>query len=317
MRRLFLLCSFVAALFVRRSDAQTVTPRRFEYSHPQMGTVIRLVFYADTDTATAAVWAKAAFNLVDTLNASMSDYLPESEISRLGELAGNGQSKRVSAHLWAILMLADRFSRQSGGAFDVTIGPLTRLWRRARNVKELPDSVRVTEALQSVGYQNLMLEDNRHVRLTKPGMRLDLGGIAQGYAADCCLEVLRSFGVKRALADVGGDIALGDPPPGKNGWEIEIPGESRQVMVLRHCGITTSGATYRFLELAGKRYSHIVDPRSGWALNHRVLVTVQAPNAVTADAWATAISVMGKSGWKKLKRKPKQVKVWLTEEKWQ
>ena len=316
MRRLLLLYCFLAGLYVPQSEAQTTKLRRFEYSHPQMGTVIRLIFYADTDTATAAAWAKAAFDLVDTLNASMSDYLPESEISRLGELAGSGHSKVVSEHLWTILTLADGFSRESGGAFDVTIGPLTRLWRRARNVKELPDSFRVSQALQSLGYQNLVIENNRHIRLNKSGMRLDLGGIAQGYAADRCLEVLRSYGVKRALADVGGDIALGDSPPGKKGWEIEVPGESRRVMVLKRCGITTSGASYRFLEVEGKRYSHIVDPRTGWALTHRVLVTVKAPNAVTADAWATAISVLGKSGWQTLGRRPKRVYVWLTEEKW-
>jgi thiamine biosynthesis lipoprotein len=317
MQRFSLVWCLVGWLFLAKSVAQPVdTFRRFEYAHPQMGTVVRLVFYAKADSAAAGFWAMAAFRLVDSLNASMSDYLPESEISRLGILSDSGQSMVVTQDLWKILILADGFSRQSGGAFDVTIGALTRLWRRARNLKELPDSSRVVQARQSVGYQNLLFEADRHIRLSKPGMRIDLGGIAQGYAADRCLEVLRSFGVRRALADVGGDIALGDPPPGKEGWEIVVPGENRQVMVLKHCGITTSGATHRFLEANGKRYSHIVDPRTGWALTHRVLVTVKAPNAVIADAWATAISVLGKSGWQTLKRKPKRVKVWLTEEKW-
>lgn len=297
--------------------AQTETPwRRFEFTHPQMGTVFRLIFYARTDTLTATGWAKAAFDAVDSLNAAMSDYIPESELSRLSQYAGTGQFVPVSRDLWQILKLSEGFSRKSEGAFDVTIGPLTRLWRRARNVKELPDSARISTALQSVGYTQLIVGPRQRILLNRPGMRLDLGGIAQGYAADRCLQILRKFGVKRAMTDAGGDIALGEPPPGKKGWDIEVSGSPGQRLFLSKCGITTSGASYRYLEVDGKRYSHIVDPRTGWGLTHRVLVTVQAKDATTADAWATAISVLGKIGWQQLKHKPKGVTVWLTEENW-
>lgn len=301
------LCSQVVS-------AQTKSAwNRYEFTHPQMGTIFRLIFYAQTDSVTAAVWAKDAFDAVDSLNASMSDYLPESELNRLSKQSGTGFSVPVSANLWQILYLSEQFSAKSQGAFDVTIGPLTRLWRRARNLKEVPDSTDIRKALAAVGNQYLICEPQQRIRLQQPGMRLDLGGIAQGFAADRCLKVLRKYGVKRALADAGGDIALGDPPPGQKGWDIETPGKPK--LKLSNCGITTSGATYRYLEVDGRRYSHIVDPRTGWGLTHRVLVTVKAPDATTADAWATAISVLGQQGWQNLPSKPKRLRVWLTEDK--
>lgn len=299
--------------------------QRFSFTHPQMGTVFRLVFYTDS-AEKAQHAAEAAFSAVDALNACMSDYMPESELNQLCNTAGLGIAATVSEDLWRILKLSRHFAQKTEGAFDVTVGPVTRLWRRARNLKELPDSTKVMDALQSIGYQNLVFKKGKKVILKKPGMRLDLGGIAQGYAADRCLEILREHGIRNALADAGGDIALGDAPPAKKGWAIEIPFKTTeadhrktdtttQTLFLSNCGITTSGATFRYLEIEGKRYSHIVDPRSGWGLTHHMLVTVQAPNATTADAWATAISVLGESGIQKLKQKPGKIKVWLTESK--
>jgi thiamine biosynthesis lipoprotein len=285
--------------------------------------------YAESETQ-AQTAATQAFAAVDSMNACMSDYLPESELSRLCSTAGTGQSVHVSDDLFQILKLSNSFSRKSNGAFDVTVGPLTRLWRRARNLKELPDSTRIEEARQLVDFQNIVFKKGKKIELRKTGTRLDLGGIAQGYAADRCLKILRQNGIRRALADAGGDIALGDAPPGESGWAIEIPASqsegvtsikskavtsSHRLTTLRlaNCGITTSGATYRYLEAGGKRYSHIVDPRTGWGLTHRVLVTVQAPDATTADAWATAISVLGESGWQKLRKKHRRLTVWLNE----
>lgn len=306
-------------LFPGREEARAL--KRYEFAHPQMGTVFRLVFYSGQDSVYAVEIAQKAFDMVDSLNAILSDYLPESEINRLCTSAGMGESIRVSDELWNVLKLSDRFSRQSEGAFDASIGPLTRLWRRARNLKELPDSARVGEALEKIGFQNIAFKKGQKIELKKTGMRLDFGGIAQGYAADRCLKILRENGIRRALADAGGDIALGEAPPGESGWAIEIPSGSNSVgpnntlrtLRLSNCGITTSGATYRFLEVDGRRYSHIIDPRTGWGVTHRVLVTVQAPDATTADAWATAISVLRASGWEKLKRKPAKLKVWLTD----
>lgn len=290
--------------------------QRFTFEHPQMGTVFRLVFYASPDSTQAAAIANEVFEMVDSLNAHMSDYLPESELNRLCATAGTGRYVPVSDDLWQILVISERYSQQTEGTFDISIGPLTRLWRSVRNLKEMPDSARVFAEHAKVGYRNIRLGKNKTVLLAKAGMRLDLGGIAQGFAADRCLKILRRHGIKKALADAGGDIALGDPPPGEKGWKIEVPTKNgTAVRILSNCGITTSGASYRYVELGGKRFSHIIDPRSGWPLDHHLLATVEAPSATEADVWATALSVLGKSGWAKLKQKPKHVRIALTEER--
>lgn len=159
-----------------------------------MGTTFRLVFYAPSEVQAQSVAAQT-FAAVDSMNTCMSDYLPESELSRLGNTAGTEQRIRVSDDLWAILRHSYHFSCKTNGAFDATIGPLTRLWRRARNLKELPDSSRVDEARQLIGYQNINFKKGKKNELKKAGMRLDLGDIAQGYAANRCLKILKQNGV--------------------------------------------------------------------------------------------------------------------------
>ncbi len=287
---------------------------RFEFHHPQMGTVFRLVFYANRDSAEASELAKTVFGRIDTLNMRFSDWLPESELSLLCRQAGGKGCQKVSAELADILQRSSIYARQSQGAFDITVAALTRLWRRSRSLKELPEPERIALALKTVGWKNIRVCPRAScVRLRKKGMLLDLGGIAQGWTADDCLGMLRSNGVPIALVDAGGDIALGDAPPGREGWQIEIPSaEGNKQMILKNCGITTSGATYRYLELDGKRYSHIVDPRTGQPLTQRIQVTVLAKNATAADAWATALSVLGENGWNQLKKKP-EIKVWISE----
>ena len=287
---------------------------RHTFTHPQMGTVFRLVVYADSTVADRA--AQEAFARVDALNDCLSDYLPDSETNLLCKNAGTWTP--VSDDLWYMLAMSVDFSKKTGGAFDVTVGPITRLWRRARHRSELPSDADVKDALEKTGYQNIrMRRRGKKVMLRKQGMQLDFGGIAQGYAADECLRILKTHGITRALADAGGDIALGDPPPGEEGWTVEVPngmttGPYGMTKEMSNCGITTSGATYRYLEMNGVRYSHIVDPRTGRALTHRVLVTVQAPDAVTADVWATALSVLGAEGWEKTKKKHPELIVLIT-----
>ena len=287
---------------------------RFEFHHPQMGTVFRLVFYANQDSVEAQALAQTIFDRIDTLNMRFSDWLPESELQMLCQKVGGKTCRQVSPELADILEKSGMYARQSRGAFDITVGTLTRLWRRSRNLKELPEQERVAAALKTVGWRNLYVHPHTScVHLRKKGMMLDLGGIAQGWTADDCLGILRRNKVTMALVDAGGDIALGDPPPGKEGWQIEIPSaEGTKRMILKNCGITTSGATYRYLEINGKRYSHIIDPRTGQPLTHRTQVTVLAENATSADAWATALSIMGEKGWKQLKSKP-AIKVWISE----
>lgn len=294
------------------------TEQRYSFSHPQMGTEFRLIFYSHFDSITARAAANRVFAKVDALNSAFSDYQPESELNRLCDKAGSGEKTTVSKPLWDILLLSKQYSERTNGAFDVTIGAVTRLWRRARSMQELPDSSRLAAALQTVDQRHILLYGKNQAQIDLKGTRLDLGGIAQGYAADVCLEELRNLGIRQALADAGGDIALGDPPPGEKGWKIERPtldstGQlTNETLLLSNCGITTSGATFRFLEANGVRYSHIIDPRTGMGLTHRNLVTVMSNKAVDADAWATALSVLGPEGWEALKEKYPGVKVWIT-----
>jgi thiamine biosynthesis lipoprotein len=292
------------------------TLRRYEFVHPQMGTLFKLVFFASNDTVATRA-AKAAFDRVDDLNLIFSDYLPESELNRLCAKAGTGEKVPVSDDLWRILKLADCFSRKSAGAFDITVGACSRIWRRARHLNVAPDPADLRRARRLTGFRLIRFDKkHRKVKLKKPGMQLDLGGIAPGYAADECLRILRACGIRAALADAGGDIAAGDPPPGRTGWEIAFPvdaGAAQRTLIIKNCGITTSGATYRYMEINGVRYSHILDPRTGWGLTHRILVTVQAPDATTADAWATALSVSGKRGLEKKAGKCRSLRVWLHE----
>ncbi len=272
--------------------------KRFELVEPHMGTKFRIVLYA-TDAATANKAAKAAFERVAQLDGIMSDYKEESELMRLCRQAG-GEPAKVSEELFDILRTSQQIARRSDGAFDVTVGPAVRLWRRARRQKQLPEPKRLAEALSLIGHDQLLLdEDRRTVRLLKPGMLLDLGGIAKGYAVDEAQKVLKKHGVRSALVAGGGDIAVSEPPPGREGWPIGIaplddPNQPpTKTITLANAAVSTSGDAEQFVEIGGRRYSHIVDPKTGVGLTGRSSVTVVAPNGTLADALATAVSVLG------------------------
>jgi thiamine biosynthesis lipoprotein len=158
----------------------------------------------------------------------------------------------------------------------------------------------MAEARAAVGYRHLHLDPkNRAATLDRPGMRLDLGGIAMGYACDEALRVLGQHGITRAMLDASGDILVGDPPPGSAGWKIGIApldakdGPPSRYVLLTHAAVTTAGDAAQFVEIAGRRYSHIVDPRTGLGLSTHSSVTVIAPDCITADGLDTAANVLG------------------------
>ena len=271
-----------------------------------MGVPFRIVLYAP-DKPSAEAGARAAFGRIRQLNTILSDYEDDSELSRLSQTAGSGQAVRVSEELWFVLQRAQKLSERTEGAFDVTVGPVVSLWRKARREQKLPDAARLAQALQAVGHGKLRLDSRRRtVQLLAPRMRLDLGAIAKGYAADEALQVLRRQGLTRALVAGGGDMALGDPPPGKKGWRIEIApldvtnAPPARFVLLANAGLATSGDLFQHVEIDGKRYSHIVDPRTGIGLTDHSLVTVIAADGITADSLATAVSVLGPAQGRKL-----------------
>src|SRR6266478_6240689 len=194
---------------------------RFTFTEPHMGTRFKIIVYArDEDAAKSAI--KAAFQRIAGLDGIMSDYRSTSELMRLCQKAG-GDPVPVSDDLFRVLEQSQEIARLSDGAFDVTVGPVIRLWRQARRSHEMPDPKELARARELVGYKNVRLDaKSRTVQLLMPDMRLDLGGIGKGYAADAALTTLKEHGITQALVAAGGDIAVSGPPPGSDGWTIGI-----------------------------------------------------------------------------------------------
>ena len=275
---------------------------KFEFVRDKMGGPFRVVLYA-ADRSAADKIADAVYARVDQLNFVLSDYDPTSELSKLSLSTRDGpmpQPVPVSEHLWRVLDRGQAIARETGGAFDLTVGPYMRLWRRSREMRELPTPERLEKTRPSVGYQHLRLDpDRRTVQLTAARMRLDVGGLALGYIADQAVAAARATGAPSVLVDAGGEISVGDPPPGREYWTVGIQSlkdpeqVTGQYVRLRNACVTSSGDTRRFIEMGGKRYSHIIDPRTGLGLTRRIGATVICPDGMTADALDTAVCVLG------------------------
>jgi thiamine biosynthesis lipoprotein len=267
---------------------------RHEFSSRLMGTEARVVLFAASEEA-AREAASRAFARVAALDAVMSDYREDSELMRLCRRAGSGPV-RISDDLFRVLDASERLARDSRGAFDVTAGPLTHLWRRARRRGDLPDEADLRSALTLTGADKLILNDHT-ADLRVAEMRIDLGGIGKGYAADEAAAVLKGLGYPNALVALGGDIVAAGAPPGSSGWTVDVADlRSRDTgprVVLRDAAVSTSGDAEQWVEIAGVRYSHIIDPRTGAALTGRRSVTVIAPRGTLSDGLATAVSVLG------------------------
>lgn len=264
-----------------------------------MGTDFRIVLYAgDQEVANRA--AAAAYVRIAALNRILSDYDPQSELSLLSATAGSGQVVKLSDDLWRVLDRSQQLAAATDGAFDVTVGPLTKMWRSARRSKTFPSTERLAEARAATGYRHLQLDAaTRTAQLKVPGMRLDLGGIGMGYAADEALAVLKRHGITSAMIDASGDVVCSAAPPGERGWKIalvplrENDETASRIVWLAEGALTTSGDAYQYVEFDGVRYSHIVDPATGLGLTMRSSVTVTARDGMTADSLATAVCVLG------------------------
>jgi thiamine biosynthesis lipoprotein len=275
--------------------------QRFEYVEPKMGTVFHLLIWAP-DQKSADDGAQAAWNRVDQLTKTLSDYDPDSELNKLCRLTDSGPMANaipVSDDLWVMLVRSVEAARLSSGTFDITVGPLTLLQRESRKTGTLPDPQKLKEAMNSVRWQYIRLDPEHHtVQLLHAKMQLDVGGIAKGFASDEILKLLRERGLSHCLSGAAGDICAGDPPPGKEDWRIGIqslktPGQTSDYIHLHNYGISTSGDTYRSAVVNGKRYSHIIDPRTGIGLTTRIGVSAIAPEDLVADWIAAAVSILG------------------------
>jgi thiamine biosynthesis lipoprotein len=294
--------------------------KRYEFKSEHMGTRFSIVLYAPTAECAQAA-AQAAFERVNALEETLSDYRADSELNLLREKPV-GVPVPVSSDFFRVLEQGQWMARISDGAFDLTVGPYVRLWRFARKRHMLPTVAELDQARQTVGWENLVLDPGRRsVTMRIPGMRLDAGGIAKGFAADEALKVLRDRGCSRALVAASGDIAIGDPPPGRRGWRIaatEIDSGTNlatQVFILRNAGVSTSGDTEQFVEVDGVRYSHIVNPATGLGLTRRIQATVIASCATDSDALATTVCILGpRKGLQLIDRSPATAMLMITKD---
>ncbi|HEX4166062.1 MAG TPA: FAD:protein FMN transferase [Bryobacteraceae bacterium] len=290
------LCLSLLLLIAEQAAAQHL--QAFEAVEPHMGTLFRIKVYAASQGQATQAF-QAAFARVAELDNILSDYKPDSELDQLSQRAVQ-QPVQVSEDLFRVLHASQKLAEESDGAFDVTIGPLSHLWRSARKNGEVPSPASVGEARGKCGYRKLHLDSvGRSVELDQAGMQLDVGAIAKGDAADQALAVLSRQGIKSALVAASGDLAFSDAPPGAKGWTIGLDSLDNaespftRVLVLANGAVSTSGSSEQHLDSAAVRYSHIIDPATGVGLTREITVSVVARRGIDADGFSTAVSVLG------------------------
>jgi thiamine biosynthesis lipoprotein len=284
-------------------ETQDAEATLLTFREGHMGTQFTIRLWAEPDRIEAGKQAaRKAFAEIGRLERLFSDYRADSEIVRIAA-APAGKPVPISPDLSILMERALDLSRRTGGAFDVTLGPMTRLWRQSRKNHTLPTPERIADARARSSWQLLYLDrEDRTLTFEKPRMQLDLGGIAKGFTADAAMKVLKRRGFSRSLVAASGDIAVGDPPPGCKAWRVgvrsldvsEEPGDLTGAVELAGSAISTSGDTQQAVHIGDAQYSHIVDPKTSLGLTERIAVTVIGPDAATTDGYATAVSVMGK-----------------------
>ena len=271
---------------------------RYEASHESMGTVFTVAVYGRDRTFLSEV-VEQVFEELDRLDEQMSNYKPESELSAINREAPS-HPVVVEPGLFHLLEISVHRSEQTDGAFDITVGPLMKLWGFFRGRGRLPTKAEIAQVLERVGYQHLKLDaERRTIRFDEPGVEIDLGGIAKGYAVDRAVDILRSNGITSALVSSGTSsiYALGSPP-GAHGWKITLrdPYDARKpadVIHLQNYSLSTSGSYERFFEIGGKNYCHIMNPHTGWPVQGMLSAAVLAATGTDTDGRSAGCFVMG------------------------
>lgn len=296
----FAACLIVALYLSVRSHRQVELDSGYRLV---MGTFVRAVVITK-DSGTAKKCIDAALAEIHKVDELMSDYKSNSEISEVNS-DGFKRAVHLSQSTYEVLQRSIKFSKLTDGAFDVTVGPLVDLFHSAEKKQVAPTKEQIARAKSKVGFEKLKLVDqNRTVKFAVEGMRLDLGGIAKGYAVDKAVEAMQTSGAIGGMIDIGGDIrCFGAPPEGRNHWIIGVQNPNLEKDTTRHDivlklkltngAVATSGDYQQFVLIEGKRYSHIIDRKTGTSTEGLSSVTIIADNATDADALATAVSVMG------------------------
>lgn len=281
------------AVLLLAGCATPAATQRHEYVEMSMASPARLVLYAESEPAARRA-ARAVFDRFHELERIMSDWMKDSEVRRLAARAP--ERVEISPTLERALRLALEHADRTGGAFDPTIGPLVELWRTTRRTGTLPDREDLELARSRVGRDAIELGAGT-ARITRPGVGIDLGGIGKGLALDEGRAVLEAHGIDRHLIDFDGEVAAGTPPPGRSAWfvTVSVPGASEATLELAlvDAAVSTSGDVNQHVVVDGRRYSHVLDPRTGLGLQSSIQVTVISPQGTTSDALATAGCVLG------------------------
>ena len=307
---------FLLLLLVGFAPTKTAaTLREVREVHYQMGTFLEMtLWHAEPEIAKRLI--RNAVQEVHRLDEILSNYDPDSALSRLNQHAGAG-TMRVPVELFELLTAARELSEKTKGVFDITVGPLMDLWRRAAEESRVPSVKRLAEALAAVGYRNLALHGPDEAKLTLNGMNIDLGGVGKGYAVDHVAKLLRAAGVSAALINFGGSSmsAIG-APPGKTGWEIAVQdtnGQLRGVIYLRDTALSTSGSMGRWWMIDGKKYGHLIHPLNGIPITEARMATVITPSATQAEALTKPLVLLGKSALSTIKKFPRAEAVVIPE----
>ena len=271
--------------------------KRFQFTENKMGSTFGIIFYCDDSTKASAL-SKECFALVDSMNNIFSDYTATSEVGKLASMAVV-KDQKVSDELFEVIRLSKHAWQSSGKSFDITIGALTQLWRKAKKENRFPKEAEIKNAKRATGFKKVTYDISvKTISFKTPGLRLDFGGIVPGYVAQKVLDHLKTRNINIALVDASGDIVMSDPPPGKEGWlvGINLPESENEVwdkkLELKGFAVSTSGDVYRYTLHNGKKYSHIIDPKTGYGVTSQRNVTVITKDGAEADWLATACSIL-------------------------
>ena len=275
-------------------QAQT---RKFSYSEMKMGSAFNLIIVS-ADSNKANHLARKSYELVDSLNHIFSNYDSSSELSKINASAGLLPYKMSRAML-DLVQKSQYAYIQSKGAYDISIGPLSSLWRDARKAKLFPEASTVLATKKLVGFAQIKINKRLGtIFLPNANMQLDFGGIAKGYIAQWVINFLKANGIQQALVDAGGDIVMSGAPLNQQGWLIgvNLPETTDQLLnkklQLSNCSVATSGDVFQFIEYKGVKYSHIINPLTGYGVTNLRNVTIVAKTGATADWLATACSIL-------------------------
>lgn len=313
------LISLVAGLSAVAASQPKPELKKVERSINAMGTTFTVDMYG-TNVGQMQSASEQAFDEVKRLDQMLSNYIPDSELSRVNAEAGD-HPVAVSKEFFDLLAACAEYSRKGEGSFDITVGPLMKVWGFYKGSGHLPHRAEIREALDHIGYQNVELDPaKRTVRFLKPGMSLDPGGVGKGYAVDKMVAILRANGITSALVSGGGSsiYGIGAPPTDSRGWYIRIrdPKDEKKTaaeVYLKDDSVSTSGNYEKFFRAEGRLYSHIMNPQTGYPAEGTLSVSIVSPKTLDSEVWAKPYYILGRT-WTEA-HKPKDFRVLYCEDK--